>query len=476
MALSPRRDWLAVGETTGRLTLWPLNGGGRVPRVFHVARPEPLFPVRFSADGSTVAWGSSADGVSWLWDLDGPPDAAPAALRMSYGLLTTSGQFAPGDKWLTVASNWGLTFWAVGQRRVRIITAPSGRVFTLAFTPDSKALLSCAADDAVRRWPLDAQGVAAGPLAGTAGGCRDLAISADGQRLVRSGRGGVFVGPVAGGEERPLLRDVAGNQLVVALDPAGRYAAAAPAFHAGEAASRVLHVWDLATGADRVFPLVPPGEEPVDARDWGLLSIGFTESGAVVGGGARGVRIFDLHAGRSDWVWHLGLGHQVRLEVSGDGRFAVARVAPNDPSREEYQVALLDLRDRPRRMIHTHGDRVQFTGIDHSGSVIVTSDLSGAVRVGRSDDSEPHLLLGGAGMGPVAISPDGRWIASAHGSEIRLWPAPDLTRQPLHTLPAAVLLDRLRDLTNFQIVEGSSGSAYRVETGPFPGWKTPPTW
>jgi hypothetical protein len=80
-------------------------------------------------------------------------------------------------------------------------------------------------------------------------------------------------------------------------------------------------------------------------------------------------------------------------------------------------------------------------------------------------------------FGPLAVSPDGRWIASAAGSEIRLWPMPDLTKPPLHTLPLDQLLAKLHELTNLQVVaDETAPSGYRLEVGPFPGWKNVPTW
>jgi hypothetical protein len=40
-----------------------------------------------------------------------------------------------------------------------------------------------------------------------------------------------------------------------------------------------------------------------------------------------------------------------------------------------------------------------------------------------------------------------------------------------------VLLQRLRGLTNLRVVpDESSGTGYRVEIGPFPGWRNAPTW
>jgi WD40 repeat protein len=113
-----------------------------------------------------------------------------------------------------------------------------------------------------------------------------------------------------------------------------------------------------------------------------------------------------------------------------------------------------------------------------SGDAIATGDSSGTVRVGRREGSEPHLLVGAGGLvGSLAFSPGGRWIATAAGSEIRLWPMPDLSKPPLHTLPREALLAKLDSLTNVRVVaDPSSPSGYKVDLAPFPGWKRVPEW
>ena len=77
----------------------------------------------------------------------------------------------------------------------------------------------------------------------------------------------------------------------------------------------------------------------------------------------------------------------------------------------------------------------------------------------------------------MAVSPDGRWIASVSGSEIRLWAMPDVSRPPLHTLPRAELLAKLDSITNVRAVrDPESATGWKVEVGPFPGWAEVPTW
>ena len=111
--------------------------------------------------------------------------------------------------------------------------------------------------------------------------------------------------------------------------------------------------------------------------------------------------------------------------------------------------------------------------------VMAIGRADGSLWVGRVDGGSPHLLTGHQGpIWGLAISPDGRWIASSgEDKTLRLWPMPDLDRPPLHTLPLEQLLAKLRSLTNLHAVEDpESSTGWNIEIGPFPGWEEVPTW
>ena len=111
--------------------------------------------------------------------------------------------------------------------------------------------------------------------------------------------------------------------------------------------------------------------------------------------------------------------------------------------------------------------------------MLATGSRDGTIRVGRLDGGEPHLLLGHTGnVTRVAISPDLRWVASAgEDGTLRLWPMPDLSKPPLHALPHDELLAKLRSLTNLRAVrDPASPGGWKIELGPFPGWRDVPDW
>jgi WD40 repeat protein len=155
-------------------------------------------------------------------------------------------------------------------------------------------------------------------------------------------------------------------------------------------------------------------------------------------------------------------------------RFLLAEIAMQE---RMGRASFHDLRAGTSRELSSHGGRVTAVALDSKGEVAVTGDFDGIVRAGPATGEEPHLLFGHRlEISSVAVSRDGKWIASAsQDGTIRLWPMPE--GPAFHTLPYAEILARLRSFTNLRAVQdAASTDGYRLEAGPFPGWKTLPEW
>jgi hypothetical protein len=375
-----------------------------------------------------------------------------------------------------------MEFWPVSNARRRVLPGFATSWF-LAFTPEGRWLAHCIVNKPVRLWPLS----------GRDGNVRDLVppepcVSlamhpADGRVLVGTSMAAngskVLLYPIPSGPAR-LLIDRFFPFAASAFDPEGRQVVVVPLSPLQpitDPALRVLRVWDLPSGRERVHSVA----HLTDAGWSGFGTVGFSLDGLYVGG-QGGVRRVSLPAdpgGRvtSETVYEapgaqLDLGHdQTHLLVLG------ARKAMGVGTLFE-EMLLFDLAGHTSRRITTHGARLSVGRLSPSGRIVVTGDHDGVVRVGPVTGEEPHLLLGHQGpVSAVAISPDERWIASVSDESISIWPMPDVKKPPLHTLPYAELLAKLDALTNLRVVrDAASAAGWKLDIGPFPGWKDVPTW
>ena len=144
-------------------------------------------------------------------------------------------------------------------------------------------------------------------------------------------------------------------------------------------------------------------------------------------------------------------------------------------------IQITDLETGDTQIMPYSFDATTSIAVDPGGTILVSASYveDWSVRVGPISGEEPQLLLGHKeAILALAVSPDGRRVASAaQDGTMRLWPVPDLSKPPLHTLPHDELIAKLKSLTNLRVVrDAESSTGWKVEVGPFPGWKTVPTW
>jgi WD40 repeat protein len=295
-----------------------------------------------------------------------------------------------------------------------------------------------------------------------------LAIDSGGRFVVVPGSSSVFVVPLDGGTSRKLdgFSPAVAN-LSVALGPNGRLIAAAPM--RGPVKEKVIRIWDLESGESWTLG---PLESAGDGVQGGFVGLGFLPEGRLLSSGYdNGLHLWSLTQGHLR-SFSSGWG---KIAVSRDGRFVLRSEADS-----ENQLVRFDIETGVFSVLHSHGNDVYRPAFDPSGRLALSTTHDGnIVQVGPVTGEEPHILFTHeVNVRSVAVSPDGRFIASSgEDGTIRLTPMPDMDEPPFHTLPHEELLKRLGAVTNVRVVEDeSSSTGYRLDFVPFPGWEKVPTW
>jgi WD40 repeat protein len=443
-------------------------------------------------DGRYVA-AAGITGADWLhlWDLRAPPDAAHAVLEWLAEVDLPGGAFDSSGRWLVASTGYRLGFWPLASPRRRVLPGPDVATLGLAFTPDGRWLASCLPGGPVRLWPLGPDNGEAHSLwatepelapRGGVSGCHTIAIDPAGTHVavVAQMPARVFLLPIAGGPSRSL-RAVWEGKLdsgKVAFDPRGRRVIACP-WHRGigDERLRALAVWDLESGQSRSVSLTS-----FTNASWACDAVAFAPDGTVLVGGNGGILrvVLPEDPGAAASVETLHAAGRASFAVGRDGKKLLVWAGRNPGAGVFEDLLLFDLVTRTSKRITTHGQRLSTAVFDPSGRAIVTADNDGVVRVGPATGEEPHLLLGGHSgqVFMVAVSPDGRWVASLGDlGSFNLWPMPDVTKPPFHTLPHAELMAKLEALTNLRVVrDPASSTGWKLDVGPFPGWQDVPTW
>jgi WD40 repeat protein len=238
-------------------------------------------------------------------------------------------------------------------------------------------------------------------------------------------------------------------------------------------------VWDIETGEARRFELPVPAGSASAGKARSVSSLSFIGDSVLLTGDSAGIRRWDVETGHSELIVKSEVNAVLELAASTDGQTVLMFDDPWGQTGQCYPVQRVRPSDGTVRAMPELGDCVRSMALAPSGTVVVTGDADGLVRLGRVDGGEPHLLFGHEGVvGRVAISPDNAWVASAgEDGTLRIWPMPDLDRPPIHSLPHDELRTTLRSLTNIRVVrDPESPRGWRVALDPFPGWKETPTW
>ena len=451
IAFDPGGDRVAVGDSKGNILIWALDGDGHEP-VGRLSAPGDPSSTTFSPNGKLLAHASRQG--AWLWDLHGPQDADPVRLGLE-GSLAVHTAFTPQGGWLaTAGAGYGIALWPLESRYCRVLHWPEGRVTSTVFSPDGSRLFAQGkADGLVLSWDLSA-GAGGDPTVVLKPAPQwgwGLLMDPNGKFLIASGLGGVMMVPLDGSQPT-AIEDFPRQGNVI--DPSGRYLAGNRNWD--DHPTPIIEFLDLENG-DR-WEIDPPGEG--NANVWN-----FDERGGLVVVKGSTVSRWDPITRSIETLFE---------DVEYGSPYPGGRMYLVD----EGKRWVVDLSDGSRKEFPLLGENGVW-GTDRTGSIVTRTGSDGSVVVWSTSQLEPHLLLGHEGPAFDSwFSPDGKWIATTGADNtIRLWPMPDFSKPPLHTLPRKELIAKLKTLTNLRVVrDEESSTGWKVTVGPFPGWAEVPEW
>jgi RNA polymerase sigma factor (sigma-70 family) len=435
--------------------LWSVATGKEVLRVggslkMEDVPPEVPYPA-FSPDGQVLARVGPGGTICLHSTSDGKQKRSLGGADK--GEVIGGLVFAPNGKTLAASLNDGrvrLYDAGTGKRlhtfaegAVRRAEAPSNQQLSvmplgdadyspdappLAFSPDGKTLAVVSANNTVRLWdPATGKPLPSPP--GHSGAVADLAVSVDGKAVITSGTDGTLRRweRVTGKELSRV--SVPEGAKVAALSPTGRLLA-----YADETTARI---WDVAARKESVKI-----ELPQDDKGSGLVSLlkfSPDEKVLAIGDWSGAVRLWDAAAGkalRTLDVAEKGGGPSEMLlsvlEFSRDGttlltvRMANPVVplgqakAPKAPEAAQELKSYICLWDTATgRVVRRWGAKGVFlsAALTPDGHAVVTAAADGVTVWEVATGRERFRTNRGA---VVSCSPDGRVLAAAGGTTVRL--------------------------------------------------------
>ncbi|MCA9069992.1 MAG: hypothetical protein KDA84_13765, partial [Planctomycetaceae bacterium] len=267
---------------------------------------------------------------------------------------------------------------------VKEIKAHQGTISEVAYAPDGKSLFTTGADKTVRQWDA-ATGLALATYTGSTNALYDLAVSANGKKLV------------AGGQDSKV------------------------------------YVWDI--------PAQPSAEKPADiasvanyAHTTAIYSVAITENGSTIaaGGGDRLVRFWDTATGkeREQLAGHTSTVRDIAL--SADGRRVVSGGA--DRSVRFWTPAVVQITP-------AHEGGISDVKFSPDGEQLYTAGTDKTARQWNTSDLKAGKTFSGS-TGPLktlAVSDDGKTLAAGgDDATVRLWNTSTETPMASEKLPAAI--------------------------------------
>jgi WD40 repeat protein len=362
--------------------------------------------VTYNPAGSRIATGG-ADGEITLWRADGTPLLACDGHSGRVWSLA----FSPDGKILASGGDdQTIRLWD-GQTGacLQTLQGHTNWVFSVAFSPDGTVLAS-GGDRTLRLWSAKT-GECQQVLTGHTHLVRSVKFSPGGQMLASgSDDGTVRLWDVKTCQPYRTLRGHSQRVRTVAFCPKGRWLASG-------SSDRTLKLWDIRTGTC---------EHTLTGHGNWIFSATFSPDGSLLAscGSDKTIRLWDMASigecktirGHGNRVWSLAFS-PVR-ESSPDGNRWTLASGGDDLAVKLWSVGADPEDGKPpmeaHRTMQGHASRVYDVAVSPDGKIIASAHSDHAIRLWDGATGQCRQVLQGHSnwVWTVTFSPDGRWLAS----------------------------------------------------------------
>ncbi|GGP34266.1 WD40 repeat domain-containing protein [Saccharothrix coeruleofusca] len=387
-----------------------------------------VYLTTFSPDGRTLAT-ASYDNTVRLWDVRDRDDPKPLGQPLvGHREWVSSAVFSPDSRTLATAGNdgtvrlWDVTDPAAPRALGPPLEGRGGTIYLLAFSPDGRTLATAQEDHNARLWDVTdpaAPRQLGQPLGLHSAPVRSIAFSPDGALLAVGGDDTTVVLWNVLDRDRPRptgtpLTGFDGTVHSVAFSPDSRTLAAG-------SEDRTVRLFDV---SDPASPR--PVGKPLTEHKGGVWSVAFSPDGNLLASGSEDgtTRLWNVTdpaqvlslgtpmAGRNGIVYAVGFSPDGHTLATGS---------------QDHVVRLWSL---PKTVLVGHSARTIGPRITPDGKTLISGSEDRTLRIWDvSDPTSPRGVEPGAPeqddvVWALAISDDGRTMASASDTSVRLW---DLT-------------------------------------------------